>query len=167
MSSHDANPGSLSDATTLSLPGYWKPRIPVLRRVADDSELDVRDAVLLWVLERERNARIELGGVLLSTYADLSYVCISKGVQSRGAKLSSTPRGTVRSVEGGQRSWIAGRHVHRGQRRHPHGPRPVAEELRVEAHEAGESAFATAMFFVGFLLSLIIRHGCRLGYPPP
>lgn len=32
----------------------------------------------------------------------------------------------------------------------------VTEELLVEAHEAGESAFATAMFFVGFLLFLVI-----------
>jgi ZIP family zinc transporter len=32
----------------------------------------------------------------------------------------------------------------------------VTEELLVEAHEAGESAFATAMFFAGFLLFLIV-----------
>jgi ZIP family zinc transporter len=32
----------------------------------------------------------------------------------------------------------------------------VTEELLVEAHEAGETAFATAMFFVGFLLFLVI-----------
>ena len=32
----------------------------------------------------------------------------------------------------------------------------VTEELLVEAHEAGETAFATAMFFVGFVLFLVV-----------
>ena len=32
----------------------------------------------------------------------------------------------------------------------------VTEELLVEAHEAGETAFATAMFFVGFLAFLVV-----------